>query len=404
VRLEAAREAVPSSTRLPKSEAVESPAVDLNAFALALYETIRARSGNLFFSTFSLRIALAMSYAGARGETAAQMREALCVSIPEEDFLSACAEMMHSLGSAESEESELAVANSLWSQTGAPLESAYLDRIARHFGGGVNAVDFRGAREAARVLINRWVEERTRDKILEIIPPDVLSADTRLALVNAIYFKATWAVPFDKALTRHQPFFLEDGGVVQTPLMIQSTKMGYLKGPDFQAVTLAYRGGLSMIVLLPDQKKGLRDLEARLSAALIRDCLHREDTCRVALILPRFKISWGTVDLCKNLKQLGMRLAFEINRADFSGINGLAPPHEESLYVSAVLHKAFVEVNEQGTEAAAASVVSTMLGAPNFNPPPLPVVRADHPFLFAICDRRSGAVIFMGRVVDPTRD
>ncbi len=394
---------IESSKRWPTSEAVEALAVDHNAFAFALYNSIRAHSGNLFFSPFSLRIALAMAYAGARGETAAQMREALCVSVPDEEFLCACTEMLRSLNSVGNTGSELAVANSLWSQAGESLQSAYLERIARHFGGGVNPVDFRGETDAVRALINRWVQERTRSRILEIIAPGALHAATRLVLVNAIYFKAAWVVQFDETLTRDRPFFLEGGGEVQAPLMYQCESMGYLKGPDFQAVTLAYEGDLSMVVLLPDRRDGLRDLEAGLPPSLIRDCLRGRGSCEVKLFLPRFKISWGTIDLCEHLKRLGMRLAFEVGRADLSGINGLTPPHEESLYFSAVLHKAFVEVNEQGTEAAAASAMGLLLGLPPGDPPPVPVVRADHPFLFAICDRRSGAVIFMGRVVDPTR-
>ena len=384
-------------------EALDASDSDHNSFALALYDSIRTQRGNLFFSPFSLRIALGMAYAGARGETAAQMREALRVSTPDEDFLSTCARMVHSLNSINSAGSELAVANSLWSQAGEPLQSAYLDAINRHFGGGVTGVDFQGEPHVACALINRWVAERTKDKIPEIVSPGTFNADTRLVLVNAIYFKATWVKPFDVALTLDHPFFLEGGDEVQTPLMIQSAHMGYLKGPDFQAVALPYRGELFMVVLLPDRNEGLRDLEPGLSAPLIREFLRRQGTRRVKLFLPRFKISWGAVDLPGTLNQLGVHLAFDAGRADFSGINGLSPPHEKSLFLSTVLHKAFVDVNEQGTEAAAATVLDVVcLGMPPSNPPPIPVVRADHPFLFAICDRRSGAVIFMGRVVNPT--
>ena len=385
-------------------EAVEAPTLDHNAFALALYDSIRTQSGNLFFSPFSLYIALGMAYAGARGETAAQMREALRISVQDDDFLSGCAQALNSLNSASGAGTELAVANSLWSQAGEPLQSAYLDEIDRHFGGGVTAVDFRDETDAARALINRWVEERSKGRISEIVSPGALNADTRLVLVNAIYFKATWAMPFIVPLTRDQPFFLEGGGEIKTPLMKQFADMGYLKGPDFQAVTLPYRGELSMVVLLPDRREGLRDLEAGLSVSLIRDCLRGQSSREVDLFLPRFRISWGAVDLSESLKGLGMDLAFDAARADFSGINGLAPPNEESLFLSAVLHKAFVDVNEENTEAAAASLMGMKLGGiePPYDPPPNPVVRADHPFLFAICDRRSGAVIFMGRVVDPT--
>jgi len=281
-----------------------------------------------------------------------------------------------------------------------------VDLVARHYAGGLHLVDFRRAAEAARVTINRWVEDRTKQKIRELVPPDGLDPDTRLVLVNAVYFKGMWVLQFRKAATRSEPFHLEGGGRVQAPLMYQEEEARYLEAGGYQAVDLDYRGGeVSMLVLLPDREDGLRALEETLSAPMLRDCAARMGVRTVKLFLPRFRVTWGTVDLCASLKGLGMPLAFERFRADFSGINGHPPPHQESLFIFAVFHKAFVEVNEEGTEAAAATAVVMMeAGGPPPEPPPVPVFRADHPFLFAIRDRRSGAILFLGRIADPTRE
>jgi serpin B len=225
--------------------------------------------------------------------------------------------------------------------------------------------------------------------------------------VNAVYFKGMWMLQFRKAATRAEPFHLEGGGKVQAPLMHRQEEVRYLQARGYQAVDLVYRGGdLSMLVLLPDRKDGLRDLERTLSARMLRDCIAQMDTREIKLFLPRFKITWGTVDLCDHLTALGMPLAFTRFQADFFGINGQKPPHEDSLFISAVFHKTFVETNEEGTEAAAATAVPMPLtAAPRpLKPPPVPSFRADHPFLFAIRDRKSGAILFLGRMVDPTRE
>jgi serpin B len=386
------------------AESFGSPAGDHNAFALALYGQLHRRGGNQFLAPFSVRTALAMAYVGARGETAAQMRAALRISIADEALHAACADLITSLNTASGPAYEMAGANSLWGQGGAPLEPAFVKLIARYYGGRLNLVDFRREAETARANMNQWVEDRTRGRIREIVPPGSPGTDTRLVLINAIYFKAMWAAPFDANRTSNEPFYLEDGDEVQAPLMHQLENVGYLKGPDYQAVKLAYGGaGLFMLVLLPDRRDGLRELETALSAPMISACLRLRGTCRVDLFLPRFQIAWGTVDLCDPLATLGMRLAFTPSRGDFSGINGREPPHEDSLFLSQLLHKAFVEVNEEGTEAAAAATAMVWLGLGPLNPAPIPVFRADHPFLFAICDQRSGAIVFLGRVVDPTR-
>jgi serpin B len=397
-------------TSLPKPpswpDGLRSFAADHNDFALALYGQLLRRPGNLFFSPFSIRAALGMTYAGARGETASQMSGALRFAGSNEHVHAAFAEVIDRLNSAAGSRQEMRVASSLWGQDGAPLQPGFLDLIARHYGGDVNLADFRRDADAGRVAVNRWVEDRTRQKIREVIPPGGLNADTRLVLVNAVYFKGMWALQFGKAATRDESFYEEGGGKVQAPLMHQHEEVRYLQASGYQAVDLDYQGGeLSMLVLLPERKDGLRDLETRLSVRMLDDCVAKTRVREVKLFLPKFRMSWGTADLGSALCALGMPLAFTRAQADFSGINGLEPPREESLFLSAVFHKAFVEVDEEGTEAAAATAIvmapTAALRSPK--PPPVPIFRADHPFLFAIRDRKSGVILFLGRVADPTR-
>lgn len=382
-------------------------AEDNNDFAFAMYGLLREQAGNLFFSPFSVRTALCMTLAGAGGETAAQMREALCVSSSGENLHVAFAETVEQFNAACDGRYEMVMANSLWGQDDAPLQPGFLDLMARHYGGGMNLVDFRCGTEAARVAMNQWVEHKTRQRIRELIPSGALSADTRLVLVNAVYFKGMWVLQFLRAATRVGPFHLEDGGKVQVPLMHLHEKVRYLQTAGFQAVELVYRGdNLSMLVLLPDRKDGLGNLEETLSAQMLDDCMARMGVREVKLYLPRFKVTWGTVNMRDHLTSLGMPLAFTRSQADFSGINGHEPPDEESLFLSAVFHKAFVEVNEEGTEAAASTAVDMgPVAAPRRSkPPPVPIFRADHPFLFAIRDRKSGVILLLGRINDPTQE
>jgi serpin B len=385
----------------------KSLAEDHTDFALALYAQLQQGPGNLFFSPFSVRTALGMAYAGAKGETAVQMRDALRLASSDQGLHKTLGAIIDRLNTSGGANYELSVANSLWSQEGAALQAPFLDLITQCYGGALNAVDFAGGCEAARVAINGWVEEKTRGRIQEIIAPDALGPDMRLVLVNAVYFKGLWVLQFPRALTCDEPFFLEQGDKVQVPLMHMQERLRYQRADGYQAVDLEYRGGdVSMLVILPDKKDGLRDLEGRLSAQMLHDCVTNARLREVELYLPRFRMSWGAAELGSCLSRLGMPLAFAPFQADFSGINGYAPPHERSLFISAVWHKAFLEVGEEGPEAAAATavVVAEAAAAPDIEPPRVPVFRADHPFLLAIRDRRSNAVLFLGRIGDPTRE
>ena len=310
-----------------RSDGPQSFADDNNEFALAVYAKLRQQPGNLFFSPFSIRTALAMTQAGARAETAAQMREALCISSSEETQHVGFAEIISRLNASGRSEYDMAVANSLWAQAGAPLQPEFVDLIARQYGGTLNVVDFRRSAEAGRVTINQWVEHKTRQKIREPIPSDALNADTRLVVVNAVYFKGRWMLPFREEATRDEPFHLESGAKVRSRLMHQLEEVRYRQARGYQAVDLFYRGGdLSMLILLPERKGGLRDLEKRVLAGALHDCVAEMVTEKVSLFLPRFKLTGETVNLRNQLTTLGMPLAFSRVEANFSGINGHEPP------------------------------------------------------------------------------
>ena len=303
---------------------------DHNAAALALYGQLRQNPDNLFFSPFSIRTALGMAFAGARGETARQISIALHFTPLGENLHVAFAELIQSFNMAGDSQVLVTAANALWSQEGAPLRAEFRDLITPHYGGAINLIDFRDNPEGARVTINTWVEEKTNQKIQKLIPPGSLNADTNLLLVNAVYFKGMWLLQFRKAATRDEPFYLEDGGSVKVPLMHQHNRVRYWKARGFQVVDLDYQGGdLSMLVLLPGKKDGLQDLEKRISVRMLHECVAKLREHELKLYLPRFRMTWGSVDLRRYLSALGMPLAFERSQADFSGINGLTPPHQD---------------------------------------------------------------------------
>ena len=369
-------------------------------FALALYEHLRQRPGNLCFSPYSIRAALGMALVGARGDTAEQMAAALCAPRGEDTLPAAVAALGRRLHGG-SRQYTLSVANSLWAQQGTPLLPAFLDTSSGTTAAPCKLVDFKGAPDAAGAVIDRWVAHETHGRISGLMPPGATNARTRLLLVNAVYLKARWASEFSESATSEQPFHLESGGRVRVPLMYQQTWAGYLHASGFEALDLPYRGDdLSLLVLLPDRAVGLRAFEETLSAALLDDVVARMREQEVDVFLPRFTSTWGAVDLRGDLAALGMRLAFDSTGADFSGMDGRRPPDVDALYLSAVVHKTFIEVNERGTEAAAAT--AAMMDGDALESPPIPVFRADRPFLYAIRDRRSGVLLFLGRMVDPT--
>jgi serpin B len=377
---------------------------DNTAFALDLYAKLAAekKDANLFFSPYSLSSALAMTCTGARGKTAEQMKKALRLSVEDAKLHAVLASLTDGLneGDPAKRGCELVVANALWGQKGYKFLDPFLDLNKACYRAGLNQVDFKGNAEGARQTINAWVEKQTRDKIKELIPPRAVDALTRLALTNAVYFKGAWARPFSKQGTRELPFRIPGAAAVNVATMYQEEYFKFLRNELLEALELPYAGNaLSMVALLPRKVDGLPELEKQLTARNLAGWLKALDAGRevgTVIYLPRFT-STSSFSLAKTLEAMGMVDAFAPKAADFSGMNGKRPPDAEALSISAVLHKAFVDVNEEGTEAAAATAL--LPRAANGGGPP--VFKADHPFVFLIRDKRSGSVLFLGRMVNP---
>jgi len=364
-------------------------------FALDLYQNLASRKGNLFFSPYSLSAALAMTYAGARENTAAEMARVLHFPPSEPGIHAAFGGLAARLTALSGSEGvSLYVANAIWPQDRYPFLADYLTLIRTHYGVSIIPQNFRSGSEAARERINAWVADRTEEKIQDLIPPGILDSLTRLVLTNAVYFKGAWAFPFDPGMTRDAPFFRSAGDAAPVPMMERAGDFGYAEFPDFQMLEMPYAGeALSMIILLPGGPDAIGNLEGRLSVANLGAFESRLVRTRVQVFLPRFEITCP-VRLDTVLKSLGMADAFDINRANFNGMDA----GRGGLSIQAVLHKAFVSVYEEGTEAAGASAV--VMGERSLAAP-APVFRCDHPFMFYIRDRETGALLFMGRLSDP---
>jgi len=369
---------------------------DTTAFALDLYGQVRGEDGNLFFSPYSVSTALAMTAAGARGATATEMRDALRLSLDPERLNPAFRSLAARLEALESEdEIALRIANSLWPHVDYPLLESYVELIRTAYGGAIESVDYVQAAGAARETINRWVEARTEDRIKNLIAEGVLTAMTRLVLVNAIYFKGDWTQPFDPDRTADAPFRTADDNAVTVPMMAQQADFGYAEEAGVQALELPYGEDcdLTMLILLPAEPEGLTALEAGLTPEYLQAWIDRLRSREVSVFLPRFTLT-RSLTLNPFLQALGIRLAFQGGTADFSGMDG----QPGNLFLDSVLHKAFVEVNEEGTEAAAATAAVMRL---TMVADPPPVFRADRPFLFLIRERATGSILFMGRLADP---
>jgi serpin B len=370
-----------------------------SAFAFELYQALKGEEGNLFYSPYSISLALAMTYAGARNETAEQMADILHF-ILEQDRLHPAfnwldAELASRDEGAEGKDGEgfrLNIVNAIWGQKDYEFLTEFLDVLAENYGAGLRILDFINETEKSRLIINDWVSNQTEGRIEDLIPPGEIDVLTRLVLTNAIYFNAAWEYPFDEDMTTDGPFYLLDGGQVSVPMMKQTESFGYTKGKRYQAVELQYDGGeLSMVILLPEAgnfEAFEEGLQAQQVDAIINDL---QDT-RVTLTMPQFEFD-SEFRLNDTLAEMGMRDAFSPGDADFSGMTG-----NRELYISAVLHKAFVAVDEAGTEAAAATAVIMKRTA--VLEPPVQVT-IDRPFIFLIRDIETGAVLFVGRVMNP---
>lgn len=366
-------------------------------FALDLYTHLWNTKGNLFFSPYSISTVLAMTYAGAEGKTAQQMADVLHFPPQRQPVHTAFAGLQAQLDAAQAQgDIALNIANGLWLQQGHDFVKTFLERVQNHYQAALKQVDFQTAFEEIRRQINAWVERKTNDKIRELLKPGVVNALTRLVLVNAIYFKGDWTHPFDKKATQESQFWVTSGQSVEVPMMHQESTLNYLENDTLQVLELTYGQDkeLSMIVLLPKKRDGLAELERLLTQENLKRWLNDLQAQKVRVYLPKFQIT-AEFNLKDTLTALGMTAAFNPVAADLSGIDG-----SKQLFISAVVHQAFAEVNEEGTEAAAATAGVVQLTA--FQPSTPPIFRADHPFLFLIRENKSGSLLFLGRLVDPT--
>ena len=396
---------LPTAARL-EAETIEGPLPEPNTplealvrdntvFALDLYRQLRTLEGNLFFSPYSISTALAMAFAGARENTERQMAQTLHFTLDQERLHPAFAELRENIQQAG--DIKLSQANSLWPQEGHPFLPAYLSLIERHYGISITAVDYTNetTRQAACKTINAWVQEKTEGRISNLISEANLDELTRLVLTNAIYFKGRWKNEFELERSKDALFFLSARNCVEVAMMDQTEHFKYAETDSVQIVELPYRGGeVSMLVVLPRQIEGLAALERSLSAAELNAWRNALTERRVNVMLPKFAMTFEAW-LGKTLKAMGMAEAPAWPGANFAGFDG----DPNWFYIDEVIHKAYVEVNERGTEAAAATAVVAMLWG---MPAPPPVFRADHPFLFLIQENRTGSILFIGRVTDPT--
>ena len=400
----------PASSGILRSEKqrVTSPDMDKDAmttlvagnseFAFDLYRTLRVEDGNLFYSPYSISLALAMTYSGARGETAQQMANTLHFLLSQDHLHPAFNSLDIELGErgegAEGKDDEgfrLNMVNAIWGQEDYQFLTTFLDLLAENYGAGLRTLDFVNAPEESRTIINNWVSDQTEGRIEDLIPQGIISALTRLVLTNAIYFNAAWQYPFSEDMTKDGTFYLLDGGEVTVPMMRQTESFGYNEGDGYQAVELPYDGReLSMVILLP-QAGRLETFEGTLDAGQVEAIVNGMETRPVSLTMPRFEFK-ASLSLKEILAAMGMPVAFS-ELADFSGMTG-----NRDLFISDVVHQAFVSVDEAGTEAAAATAVIMSLTSV----PEAPVsVTVDRPFIFLIRDIETDTIIFMGRVINP---
>ena len=362
------------------------PSESINQLSIDLYKKLSAANdGNLFLSPYSISTALAMTYGGARSETAEQMENTLHFG-GQGATHPALSHLRKNLNGIQKKgHIQLSIANSLWPQKDYTFLPDYLALTQEFYGSEIVSVDYKADSEGARRKINIWVEDETNDRIKDLIPEDMLDPLTRLVLANAIYFKGNWANQFKPEHTRPAPFKLAGGTSVEVPMMSQTEDFRLARTDAFQALELPYEGDdLSMLILLPSESDKLPELDLEMITGL------EFNEMEVMVQLPKFKLE-STFMLGDTLAAMGMPLAFT-EQADFSGMTGT-----RDLFIGAIVHKAFVEVNEEGTEATAATGVGMKLTSmpPQFT--------ANHPFLFLIRENHTGTILFIGRVADPSK-
>src|SRR5215475_11352254 len=388
-----------------------------NDLGVDLHRQLATGDENLCISPYSIQSALAMTFAGADGETRTEMARVL--HFPNNgDVPASFSGLQHSLEEMSAKTAELVkeskkfggpsepitlnIANRLFAKKGYPFRDAFLSLVKQYFGGGFEPLDFTADPATATQRINKWVADQTRDRIRDLVPGGALDKETRLVLANALYLKAPWANEFPQKATQSEPFFVR-GAPVDVPMMRKTdNNFGYGRREGFTVVSVPYAGNdLQFVVLLPDDINGLRELESKLSADVLAGCAKLE-TRDVDLHLPKFKFEPPTIALKEKFEVLGMKTAFNIPRGS-ANFDKIAPrkPHDY-LYISNIFHKTFIAVDEKGTEAAAATAVVMMARSALISPPPPPIeVKVDRPFVYAIQHVPSGVCLFLGRVTDP---
>jgi serpin B len=389
-----------------------------NELGVDLHRQLAIADENLCISPYSIDSALAMTFAGADGETRSEMARVL--HFPNGgDVPASFSALQQSLEQMSAKTEELVkdskkfggpsepitlnIANRLFAQKGYHFRDAFLSLVKQNFGGAFGPLDFVADPAAATQRINKWVADQTRDRIRDLIPGGALDKTTRLVLANALYLKAPWASEFSQNATQPQPFFVRGGGPVDVPMMRKTDKnFGYARREGFTVVGLPYAGNeLQFLVLLPDDINGLRGLESKLSGDMVASCAKLQKR-EVDLYLPKFKLEPPTITLVKQFEALGMKTAFDQPKgsANFDKIAPRTP--DDYLYISQIFHKTFIAVDEKGTEAAAATAVAMLAGSALRSPPPPPIeVKVDRPFVYAIQHVPSGVCLFLGRVTDP---
>jgi serpin B len=389
-----------------------------NQLAVDLHRQLATGNDNLCVSPYSIESALAMTFAGADGETRTEMARVLHFPSDASAVPASFASLQHSLEemsvkTAElvkeskrfggpSEPITLSIANRLFAQKGYDFRESFLGLVKQNFGAAFELLDFVHHSSRATQHINKWVADQTRDRIRDLIPLGALDETTRLVLANALYLKAPWVDPFSEKATLPEPFHVHGSAPVDVPMMQKRDKhFGYAKREGYTAVSLSYAGyDLQFLVLLPDDVNGLRALESQLTSEMLAKCAKLE-TREVDLHLPKFKIEPPTIVLAEKFEVLGMKTAFN-KPAGSANFDRMAPRKpNDYLYISQVFHKTFIAVDEKGTEAAAATAVAMMAGTALIQRPPPVEVKIDRPFIYAIQHVPSGVCLFLGRVTDP---
>ena len=391
--------ATASATVVEMPTDTEKLAAASNAFGVDLWRRAAPAGKNFALSPASVSAALAMTWGGAKGETERQMRAALHLEGPQDAVSADWGRLSRALASP-SRKLELRVANRLFGEKTFTFEKPFLERTKTDWDAPFEPVDFVHGADAARVHINGWVASQTKDKIKDLLPERSIDESTRLVLVDAIYFLASWLSPFEENATSDGAFHVAPGQSKNVPTMHQTHGFRWVQRDGMTMLELPYKGDdASMWIVLPDRADGLADVEKGLTAAKLAAWRSALEWKQVEVALPKFEVHPGTLGLAGALGELGIKDAFDANKADFTAI-GVPPDPRMRLYIANAYHQTFVKVDEKGTEAAAATAVVMAVGG---GPPPKPIAfHADHPFLFFVVDKASGMVLFMGRVTDPS--